>query len=524
MDLHSEWFELPPAIDREAIEQTITAHHALAAAPWSARREHYLDTFDWRLHGRGATLTAVEEKGGFLLTWRRNDGSDLRSATCTALPAFADDLPAGALRDAVAPVIAMRRLLPIVTLLRSGTALRVLDGRAKTVVRMRIEHWQATVPGVEAAPAEDEGAPTVLRLRSVRGYEPTYDTVHRLLVEKLGLEPMPHRVLARACAAIGRTPGDYQSKLALTLDPEAQAAAAVRTALASLLATVRANEDGVRRDLDSEFLHDFRVAVRRTRSLLGQVKGVLPPAPLAHFRSELSWLGKITGPTRDLDVYLLKMDDYELQLPPAVRRELAPLRAYLVSAQRQAQERLAAHLDEPRYAALLDTWQAFAEGREEGAEAEPENAARPIATVAAARIWRAYRRLSKRGRAIDDDTPDAAVHRLRIDGKKLRYLLEIFSSLYTPEEIGDLIRALKKLQDCLGDFNDYTVQQEALADFARQMAAADAVPADTLLAMGRLVERLAQGQDAERARFAKRFRRFDAKPIRQRFRHLFKAV
>ena len=44
------------------------------------------------------------------------------------------------------------------------------------------------------------------------------------------------------------------------------------------LQTLRINEDGVRKDLDSEFLHDFRVAVRRTRSALSQIKGVFPAA------------------------------------------------------------------------------------------------------------------------------------------------------------------------------------------------------------------------------------------------------
>ena len=71
-----------------------------------------------------------------------------------------------------------------------------------------------------------------------------------------------------------------------------------------LLDTMLANETGTREDIDSEFLHDFRVSVRRTRSAISQIKGVIPQKILDRFRPEFTWLGQITGPTRDMDVYL----------------------------------------------------------------------------------------------------------------------------------------------------------------------------------------------------------------------------
>ncbi len=71
------------------------------------------------------------------------------------------------------------------------------------------------------------------------------------------------------------------------------------------LAAMRWNEAGLRADLDSEFLHDWRVAVRRTRCLLGQLKQVFPAGETRRLRSELGWLARLTGPLRDLDVFLL---------------------------------------------------------------------------------------------------------------------------------------------------------------------------------------------------------------------------
>ena len=77
----------------------------------------------------------------------------------------------------------------------------------------------------------------------------------------------------------------------------------------ALTAALIANEPGLRANLDSEFLHDFRVALRRTRSLLGQLKHVFPENVVAHFGAEFSWMGRLTGPPRDLDVLVLSLRD-----------------------------------------------------------------------------------------------------------------------------------------------------------------------------------------------------------------------
>jgi CHAD domain-containing protein len=146
---------------------------------------------------------------------------------------------------------------------------------------------------------------------------------------------------------------------------------------------------------------------------------------------------------------------------------------------------------------------------------------RPVREVASERIWRIYRRMLKHGRRIRDDTPAEALHGMRIRGKKLRYLLEFFRSLYPEQEINRLVAELKRLQDNLGDVNDYQVQRQTLQCFAAEMAEEGSAPVRTQLAMGRLLERLDAGQAAERSRFAKRFDRFASRANRETFAELF---
>ena len=88
---------------------------------------------------------------------------------------------------------------------------------------------------------------------------------------------------------------------------------------------MEANRQGTIDDVDSEFLHDLRVAVRRSRSVLSHGKRVLPAHGRDHFRAEFRWLGEVTGPVRDLDVYLIEWPDYVATLDSDSAAALEPV-------------------------------------------------------------------------------------------------------------------------------------------------------------------------------------------------------
>ncbi len=513
-------YRVPDGAEGKSLAGALGGRLRAVVEPDPRRRVTYFDTFDWRIHRDGGSLRLAPGHGGTALTWLTQDGRQRHRLPADSAPAFAWDFPDGSFRREIEPVIAMRRLLPVVELSLAGRTLRVLDDLDKTVVRLRFERGTAKEPGAAQERGKAGAVPLteILRVLSVRGFDDDYRRAVEVL-DDLGLERLEISELDWALAAVGRQAGDYVSKVVIDLDPAMPAAEAAKAIHRSLLATIRRNEYGTRRDLDSEFLHDFRVAVRRTRSALSQIKGVYPAGELARFKVEFKWLGGLTGPVRDLDVYLLKMPAYEAELPAAVAGDLAPLADFLRDRQRREQRRLARRLGSARYRSLLAAWGDFLDQPAELDAAA--NAGRPIAEVASERIWKVYRRVIKKGLAIDDDTPAEAVHQLRIECKKLRYLMEFFRGLYDPGRIGRLIKALKKLQDNLGDFNDYEVQQESLKEFAEEMAAGQAAPAATLMAMGRLVEHLEAGQARERRAFGERFARFAKEKNQLLARELF---
>jgi CHAD domain-containing protein len=132
-----------------------------------------------------------------------------------------------------------------------------------------------------------------------------------------------------------------------------------------------------------------------------------------------------------------------------------------------------------------------------------------------------YRRVRKEGRAVAPDSPAEELHELRKSCKKLRYLLEFFSSLYPRAQIGALVKMLKVLLDNLGRFQDLAVQAEHLREIAEQMSVEGRAETETLLAMGALVGDLLGQQQQARVELAQVFADFDAPGNRSLFRDLF---
>ena len=501
-----------PAGQAEGVLAALAREWATERRRQPARRITWFDTFDWRLHQAGWRLWSEQVGRGKPQLCLQGPEQQESGTDPIRTQRWTEGEPPDFVPAVLDPVVGVRRPLPLATVRLEGEVVRLLDARAKTVVRLYLE--------------QGSDLPTLLRVEPLKGYEAVGTAVEERLRE-LSLEPNPGGFFPLALRAIGREAGDYSSALNIHLEPAMRADSALRRILEHLLIAVERNEEGTRRDLDSEFLHDFRVAVRRTRSVLSQVKGVLPQAQVEPLRQELKWLGQRTGPTRDLDVYLLNMETYKEALPVAVQRDLESLESFLRRHQRIEQRRLARSLDSQRYHRLLESWRRVVAGGRPGqgttaADEEPPDASRPVREVAVERITGALDRVLKKGGEIQPATPARALHRLRIDCKKLRYLLEIFAGAFAPERIEPPVQALKKLQKTLGNFNDFEVQQETLRDFAHRMmrenpSAELERKIDTLLAMGRLLGHLATGQARERRRFHRRFEKFAGSRVQHHF-------
>ena len=471
------------------------------------RREHdraYFDTFDGLLHGAGLWL--VHEDGVLALVER--DTGLVRASLAMeppARPLFASELAAGPLRDALIDLIEIRALLPLVRLHARERLMSVLDDEQKTVVRLVLD--ESTVTG--GAAAGSRLRPRV-RVLAVRGYDTEHRQVEATLEHELGFKPAEEPLVDEAIRVAGGVPGGVPAKIDVPLRPDERADVAAAAVLRALLEVIEANLDGTIADLDSEFLHDLRVSVRRSRAVQRELRGVFVPDALAHFRAEFRWLQQATGDARDLDVHVLEFAAMRGLVPETMRGDLDPLLDVLRARRVLARRRLVSALRSQRAGRVLADWRAFLDGLERRPDADRPDAARPIGAVSGERIRKVYRQMVRMGSAIDASTPAEHFHELRKKGKELRYLLELFGApLYPEEVVKPMIRTLKGLQDVLGRHQDREVQVELLRALGPEVGQTDS-PEAALMAIGALIARLGEDAQAARADFASRFAEFAA--------------
>lgn len=296
------------------------------------------------------------------------------------------------------------------------------------------------------------------------------------------------------------------------LDPEMAAIDGFRAVLAKLDTVIEANWQDAIDQAEPAFLHQFRIAVRRTRTVLGVAKGVIPADVREPTRRGFARLASVTGTPRDLDVCLLDWARTTEPLGAETAVALAPVREAIERRRAGARAELEQALRSDRTTALIDQWHAWLTEPVVRGDL-PRRAGRPLGPLVAARIERAHDRLIDRGRQIAPGTPAERVHDLRKDAKKLRYLLECFGSLLPDAPRSRYVKRLKSFQDNLGTHQDVAVQTALLRDVAAELGAG--ASDDTMAAIDRLTRRLEQQQVAARAEFAERFAAYDSSATRR---------
>jgi len=504
-------FSLPDEYNPQQLAGALADHYVIKKERPVLKSMSIYDTFDWRLFNKSFVLYTSENK---LFLRKLFKNAIIHSAAITSPPGFLWDIPESELKKRLSPVLKMRALLKLVELHFRLTAHRILNQDEKTVARLIYE---------EIRSARGRGAPVLaayLWLQALKGYTKDCQNITKHL-EKAGFKALKKEdIYFKAMEAAGKSPGSYSSKLKIQLDPAMRSDEATKVILRYLLQIMKINEANLEKDLDTEFLHDFRVAIRRTRSALNQIKSVFPKNIAGRFKNEFAFVGKLSNPLRDLDVYLLKEDAFKAILPPVLRDDIDPLFDYLRKNRSKALQKVIRGLKSKKYAQIMQNWESFLD---EPVQDPPlaSDADLPIITLARKRIYKQYRRIVKDGSRVLENTEDKNLHALRIECKKLRYLMEFFSSLFPRKKINMLIAQLKTLQDNLGDYNDLCVQETYLLNVAEELPATHRKSKKAQAAIGSLIGTLDRDKRIIKDAFAKTFTDYASSSNKRAFSELF---
>lgn len=471
----------------------------------------FSDTFDWALYREGWALQ-IEGSGYRLLDRARGEVIAAAVESSAHPPRFAWEFADPRLRSFLEPRLKLRALIGILGVVGRGRrfTLRSLQGELAgrcDLTTLQLDRGKRDEPFLAVCSFGALPADSPLAVQAGR------------LCRESGWDEAPPVVLDQALARAGIVPGAYSSRMAVDLDPGLSTREAARRIARNLVGVMRVNLPGIRKDVDTEFLHDFRVAVRRTRSLLKLLDGVFPDRVLAEFVPVFRRIGQATGPLRDLDVYLLKRGEYGALVPPILHPGLDDYFRELGDRRRGALTRLTDFLDGPEFLPALNGWEEFLSLDPAAWPDGPGLADPPIATTARREVERLYRRVLRQGVRVTRDGKDRSFHRLRIRCKELRYALEFFASLFPGTEHGQAVRRLKILQDDLGEFNDLRVQMAHLEALLEGQADRP-IPGREAAALGALILQMHQRKQAVGDRFAETFAGFS----KGRNRRMIKAM
>ena len=464
-----------------------------------------LDTFDGRIADAGLRLDLVDGRHLVL----SGEGGVPAGLTVTGQPRVADDLPPGPLRNRLAKLLDVRALLRLVEVTSQRTDAVRRNGTGKVTAAVSV-HESSSTNGIAL------GATVLVEATELAGYPKPAAELRDLLAD-LGLEPVEGGLAEMAAGSAGVSLAGYGVSVGVPLAADDSAIDGYRAVLANLRDAMLANWDGTVADIDPEFLHDLRVAVRRTRVVLANAGRVLPEDVRERAREDFGWLGGISGTARDLDVYQIEWPEYTAALDTTATEALVPLREHLAGERTAAHAELAAQLSSTRASEAVDRWNGWLD-RPVDVSALGDRGLEPLAKTVRRRIRRAHRKMVDLGRTITPSTPAETVHDLRKDAKKLRYLIECFGGLYDKSARTAFVSRLKALQDTLGEHQDAEVHAHALrtmADDRRRRWSAD-----TMLAIGQLIERLEQRRVASRDELADRFDAFDTKATKKALKDL----
>ena len=420
-----------------------------------SRTLEFWDTFEWGLWSGGHILCS---HGGVHHLCSREEGW-LGAVLCEEESGdrrrFWGDFKTVSMRSALERMLGLRSLAMIV----EGT-FHLLQGELRNEAGKIVCRFELS--SVSAGRHEVEELLRTCQVLPLRGYEAEAARVVEYLTQR-GAKSSGDGPLDVLLRHANNEPQKYTLRPSFGLTKETPAREAIGRIVRTMLEIAVSNIPGILNDLDTEFLHDYRICLRKIRAVLSLVKDVYPAEGTGRMRKILGDLARQTNRLRDLDVYLLSRDEYLGLLPPELRSALEGMFEDFAAERNIEVEDTTKKIRAHSSRTLLRKVAVYFS--EETVHKSSPSANIPVGPLVFRSIYKRYRKIREIAAGIGAETPDEVVHQLRIECKKLRYLMEFFSEIIPWEEGTQMQKMLKRLQGQLGDFNDASVQQKSLLDY-----------------------------------------------------------
>ena len=242
------------------------------------------------------------------------------------------------------------------------------------------------------------------------------------------------------------------SQLVTSMNPPQTVEEAFKHILEANLASVKVWEPIALAGEDIEGVHQMRVGLRRMRSALNLFQPAIPRKLSRPLSKEMRWAARALDRARDLDVYITenfpgKGNKHQQKMQRIARRH-----------RDEAYSRVRNIVQSKRYQSFNSEfyhWLDTKAWREQLSEDKQKVLLSEITPFACRVLEEHQGDVLGAGKEIEK-LDSEALHRLRIECKKLRYAAEFFAPLYG-ERMKDFTGHLKALQDLLGTLHDTAI-------------------------------------------------------------------
>lgn len=507
---------VPVNIGRKQLLDTLGSHFALETTNHGSEKLTLVDSFEWGLYTK--RLLGFRMDNNNLTIWSSDDLFDRDRASVVEndnpQAKFWWDFKESPERGQLQKILDLRALMPLSSGVLKSENGSLQDDEGKTLVFFQMVSFYRSASARNPLFSQ-------VKLIPITGYEEQQQRAQSLLLELGCFEPsLPP--IDSFLGAIGVTPAPYTVKPELLITPTMPARTAVNSIISQMIEKQRINEQGVIEDIDTEFLHHFRVALRMTRAAIAQLKEVYPEQDVLSLKERFGKIGRAANHLRDLDVFILDKKRYLNLLPESLQPGLLPMFDDFEKERASEVKRVAKWLKSAAYKKEMADLQALFEKGYPACETEWSE--RPSSELAVNKIMKRYKKIQKSALKITDSTPDEEIHSIRIDCKKLRYLLYFFGDLFNAKQLSRAGKQLKRLQNRLGIFNDLSVQGQYLENYLEETERQEQKDVYLIAALGGLIATLHHMQQISRKECIHELHAFSAKSNRQLFSRAFAAV
>lgn len=444
----------PQTLDAVCKAQAILDRHA---GPWGETllEATYFDTPDHALLQRRWALRVRKNKAGEHIMTLKTPGADDASGAFSRnewnAAVSGNELDRGQLNDWLASNgsvdVAPDALAPVFS-----TQVKRRSGQLNigtSVVELAADHGKI-IAGERSTPVCE------IEIELVSGAPGAIFDLAADLTRSFDMRPAIRSKAARGYDLALDRPAKAVKAEPVSIDPEASFDVALGVALRGMYAHAMDNLDAATLGTSPEGIHQLRVALRRTRSLLGLVYKLNASKALANLRVEAKWLMGELGHARNLDVFATGALQ-EVQNVCGADVDFSALAKRVDIMRSQAQERARAAITSRRCALFLISlggWITRSGWREEVVDDVRAQLDAPARDTARAMFQTAYRKVRKRGHGFNRLGAEG-LHQTRLSVKKLRYVGEVFQPFLTKAHADRrFAKRLARLQDAFGRFND----------------------------------------------------------------------